>query len=404
MKKCILVCLFCASLALLLTTAAVVAAEDMQPAAQTGSTRSALAPPSTSAWMQVNQDGFGEVNNNAVYTLETFDGDLYAGTSNADAGAQLWRSPDGISWSQMAADGFSDTFFDRSYNQSINDLQAYNGYLYASTYNNDPNGGEVWRSPDGTNWTRVIYDGFGDANNFEVFQMTVFSNTLYAGTTNDASGAELWRTTNGLHWDQDNADGFGNANNTSVIGMAVFNNQLYAGTQNVTEGAELWRTNGLTWTPVITGGFDSPDNTVIGALAEFKGDLYALTRNPASGSQVWRSANGLDWAQVASGGLGDANNNRGYGLKVFEGALLLVTGNLDSGAQVYRTTDGTTWTQVGIGGWGDALNVGSFWSNSIAVFDGRLFIGTIKNWTVDPSGGEVWLYLPRAVYLPFVRR
>jgi len=402
MKKRLLICIFCTSLALILTGGWVAAAQGTQLATKTHRALAPQASTANRAWRQVNQAGFGNVNNNAVNALEPFESYLYAGTTNAISGTQLWRSPDGAAWSLVAADGFSDTFFDHSYNASLNDLQAYNGYLYASTYGDASNGGEIWRSPAGTSWTRVIYDGFGDRNNFEVFQMVVYSNTLYAGTSNEASGAEIWRTTNGLHWDQDNLDGFGNANNTSVVGLAVFNDWLYAGTHNATQGAQLWRTNGLSWTPVITAGFGNPNNTIIGALAEFKGDLYALTRNQASGSQVWRSPDGLIWTQVASGGLGDANNTRGYGLKVFEEALFLVTGNLSSGAQVWRSQDGETWLQVGSEGWDDPLNVGSFWANSMAVFEERLFVGTIKNWTVDPTGGEVWLYLPHAVYLPLV--
>jgi hypothetical protein len=403
MKKRLLTCLFCMSLALIFTGGWVAAAHGTQLTAQTHTSLKPLGSTANRAWRQTNQDGFGNLNNNSINALEPFQGGLYAGTSNENSGAQLWRSQDGATWSQVAADGFSDTFNDRSYNASLNDLQAYNGYLYASTYSTGTNGGEVWRSPNGTNWELDIYDGFGDHNNFEIFQMIVFSDTLYAGTSNESSGAEIWRTTNGIQWKQANPDGFGNANNTSVVGLAVFNDWLYAGTQNATQGAQLWRTNGLSWTPVITAGFGNPDNTIIGALTEFKGDLYALTRNPASGSQVWRSPDGLTWTQVASGGLGDATNTRGYGLKVFDETLFLVTGNLSTGAQVWRSQDGLTWEQIGFGGWDDPLNVGSFWSNSMAVFEESLFVGTIKNWTVDPSGGEVWLYLPHAVYLPLVR-
>jgi hypothetical protein len=92
-------------------------------------------------------------------------------------------------------------------------------------------------------------------------------------------------------------------------------------------------------------------------------------------------------------------------LKVFEDDLYLVTGNMVSGAEVWRTSDGASWHQVGFGGWGDALNIGSYWNNSIAVFEDRLFVGTHKNWNVEPpTGGEIWLYLHNTVFLPLVER
>jgi basic membrane protein A len=205
---------------------------------------------------------------------------------------------------------------------------------------------------------------------------------------------------NGVDWAQDNVDGFGNSNNTSIGGLEVFNNLLYAVTWNFTEGGEIWRTNGVTWTAVMTGGFGSADNTIIASLAPFNGQLYAVTRNLASGSEVWRSANGSEWTQVASGGLGDPNNNRGYGLMVFHDHLYLVTGNMDTGAEVWRTPDGTTWEQVGYDGWGDSLNVGSYWDNSIAIFKDRLYVGTVKDWTVDPSGGEIWAFPVAIGFVP----
>jgi hypothetical protein len=95
---------------------------------------------SSTAWTQVNFDGFGNIQNKQIYALEPFGDHLYAGTSNTDSGAQLWRSPEGDSWSQVAADGFG-----TGSNNSVSDLQEYNGYLYAGTANFST-GGEVWRS------------------------------------------------------------------------------------------------------------------------------------------------------------------------------------------------------------------------------------------------------------------
>jgi hypothetical protein len=50
------------------------------------------------------------------------------------------------------------------------------------------------------------------------------------------------------------------------------------------------------------------------------------------------------------------------------------------------------------------MNVGSYWDNSIAVFEDRLYVGTVKDWTVEPTGGEIWLYLPHTNYLPLIMK
>jgi hypothetical protein len=142
-------------------------------------------------------------------------------------------------------------------------------------------------------------------------------------------------------------------------------------------------------------GFGTTNNFVISSLATFDGHLYAVTRNLTSGSEVWRSSNGTVWNQVAWYGLGDPNNNLGYGFKVFQDHLYLVTGNRSTGAEVWRTPDGTTWYQVGFWGWGNPSNFGSYWDNGIAVLGDRLYVATL-----NPAGGEVWMYLHNTVYLP----
>jgi len=50
-------------------------------------------------------------------------------------------------------------------------------------------------------------------------------------------------------------------------------------------------------------------------------------------------------------------------------------------------------------GFGNANNRWPYWDNSVAVYNGNLYVGT-GNWT---DGGEVWLYLYR-VYLPLTLR
>ena len=58
-------------------------------------------------WEQVNGNGFGDPQTGEVTALEEFNGDLYAGTYNPIDpgrlydGAQIFRSPDGVTWTGM---------------------------------------------------------------------------------------------------------------------------------------------------------------------------------------------------------------------------------------------------------------------------------------------------------------
>ena len=60
------------------------------------------------AWVKANTDGFGDINNDDIWALEPFDSFLYAGTSNSDTGAEIWRSSQGSSWSAVITGGLGD--------------------------------------------------------------------------------------------------------------------------------------------------------------------------------------------------------------------------------------------------------------------------------------------------------
>ena len=61
-------------------------------------------------------------------------------------------------------------------------------------------------------------------------------------------------------WTQWNTNGFGNTNNYSVFELEVYDNDLYAGTHNITQGCEIYRYDGpnpVNWTRLTSGGFSA---------------------------------------------------------------------------------------------------------------------------------------------------
>ena len=363
--------------------------------------------PGVPGWKQVNINGFGE-RSNRINSLASFGGYLYAGAYNlSGSGAQLWRMDASGNWTAVMTNGFGN-----SNNVGIDHLLEFNGQLYAGVWNqiNTPpyyqDGGEIWRSSDGLNWTRVVSQGFGDPTNGEVMRLGVFNNQIYAGTWSYTTthGAEIWRSGSGDSgsWTRVVANGFGDPNNSAILTMEEFNGALYVGTYSDTgpgsDGADLWRYNGTTWTPVITDGFGYSGTYAIAALAVFNNHLYAGTgrydfsTQTYPGGQLWRcsQASGCDeptdWQVVTADGFGNPDNINITALLAWGSHLYAVAYNFQTGMEVWRTADGTNWEQVGFAGLGDSNNSDPYWDNSMAVHNNRLYIGT----TNRANGGEVW--------------
>lgn len=340
-------------------------------------------------WKQINADGFGDDDNAFILALQRFQGQLYAGTANAATGAQLWRLQD--TWTPVITDGFG------TGNLGIDSLLEFEGQLYASTWH-ETAGGEIWRSADGLSWTRVVSQGFGNAANAEVFELAVFSDTLYASANpleiDELEGPVIWRSNSGDagSWARvDNAGFDGDVSDASVLDFTVYDGHFYAAMGNWVSGGQVWRTaDGLSWAQVNADGFGTTDNKIVSSLAEYNNSLFAAIHNE-SGAQIWRcqACDGSDWTQVISAGFGDANNRNIYGLAVFGSALFAVTDNRVTGTEVWRTFNGVDWSQVNTDGFGDADNFGSYWDHGLVIYDDRLTVGTLK-WWESMAGGEVW--------------
>jgi DNA-binding beta-propeller fold protein YncE len=331
--------------------------------------------PGVPGWMQVNINGFGD-RGSLVGTLDTFDGQMYAGNWN---GGVVWRTADGRTWSEFTPSWSIS-------NTAVFDAVPSGSHLYVGTLNFDE-GAEIWRT-DGATWEQVAAGGFDTVDNPIVSALASFSGAVYAATANYSTGVEIWGSPTGDAgtWTQVNDDGFGSAGTPQDITMDVYSGCLYVGLGR-NGVAELWRSDdGTTWNAVFTDGL-AANNTNVSAMAGFDGQFYIGLRNVTTGGEVWRSANGLDWTSVFTGGLGNPWNQRPYGLIVFDSRLYLVFSNGDTGAEVWRTADGSTWEQVATGGWGDSNNSYSdYYDKAATVFNDRLYIGTFN----DTNGGEVW--------------
>jgi len=195
------------------------------------------------------------------FEVAVFAGCLYLGMEADNLyGARVWRTRPGVrvaagqgDWQQVVHDAFGDV----ANNDHIDSLEVLGGALYASTAQRDANrdGTEVWRSDDGITWTQVNTDGFGMAANENLKDLARFSvsgsTCLCGGTLNAQAGAQVWCTTGTLQgagpqllWTQVNADGFGTTDTIKVWSTGVFSDRFYVGMERQAGPGTVWRSDG----------------------------------------------------------------------------------------------------------------------------------------------------------------
>ena len=136
--------------------------------------------------------------------MEVFKDYLYLGmlhcdfiNSTACLGAQIYRSKDGLHWEAVISSS------DDWKNIKVDSLFQFEGQLYAGIWNEDwvnyeylPGSGvQIWRTSDGMNWTQINEGGFGDPNNWATHlsvDVAAYKGELYYGTLHIMSG-QIWK-------------------------------------------------------------------------------------------------------------------------------------------------------------------------------------------------------------------
>lgn len=357
--------------------------------------------PGVPGWQQVNLNGFGARTTSRIFSMAVFSGELYAGAAGfGGPGAAIWRASDGLHWSPVMTAGFGSP----ATNPAVLGMLAYNGQLYAGTgWSGAP--GQMWRSPNGTTWNQVAGNGLGVSSG-AVASFATYSATLYMGTCGGgAPGAQIWRSATGdsLSWSNVVTAGNTTTQNGCITSMVAFNDALYAAVENVDTGVRIWRTvsgDSGSWSQSNTTGFGTPNNIHPSGLAVFGGYLYVGTRNKTTGAQLWRSNNGTTWDPVMTNGFGDTRNEKVESLYVFDGALYAGTDNAVTGAEVWRSRDGSAWSQINLDGFGDSNNTAMLWSSDTIIFNNQLYMG-IAN---DGNGAEIWKFVGYSAHLPMAIR
>lgn len=407
---------------------------------------------SGSAWSQIGGDTIGgsflTFDNTCINTLSFMDNKLFAGTCGA--GAYIWKY-EGGSWSVIGGQGANQSWgvYDL---QSISSMVSWNGKLYAGGGVGETGNAVIWEF-DGSNWQVIGGQGNRGSWSLEheiINTMVVYKGELYAGLGNATGDAEVWKY-NGSTWSRVAGDGTAwTGTYENVLSMAVHNDDLYIGLGNNNVDGDVWRYDGSAWSQIggdgISGSWTTTAVDQVLSMVSYRGDLYIGGGAGTGDAEVWRYSGG-SWARVGGDGTGwaDAAYETIYSMAVHGDKLCAGLGNGGGDAEVW-CYDQSSWTQIG----GDGLNSGwtanetvytltsyngdlyaglgyssvyselwryrdGTWTKvggqgtnlswpssgnaieaveSMAVHDGKLFVGTGRNTNVD---AQVWAYGNNAV-------
>lgn len=230
----------------------------------------------------------------------------------------LWSSPDGVNWTKVLEptpyDGYSE-------------MVVYRGKMWAIK-------DSVWSSEDGVNWTCVLEKtpfgvrGYGEC--------VVFDDKIWQL----GSGADVWWTTDGVNWTC--AVEQAPYGRRSATGVAVFQDKLWVmggwiGTPNdppekhypqSTSLNDVWSSpDGVTWTRVVE---HAPWAERVWFIAEvFAGRLWTIggfsNRGSHNFAESWYTEDGETWQRFAPEPHWSPRHEPT--IYVFDDALWLVAGN-----------------------------------------------------------------------------
>ncbi len=307
------------------------------------------------------KNGFGLWSNSGIWSAEVFNDELYIGTINFFRGCEVFKSSDGenftkvIGYDVIQSNGLSG--FLHHFNFYAWYMEVYNDTLFLGTFD-WLFGGRLYSTKDGVCWDRVIGGknngnlsyGFGSRVNFGIRTLYQFNGYLFAGSATNPIrryyGCEMWKSVDGSNWTKTSEDGFGDLQNKYAWSVAELNDCLYIGTFNWMRGCQVWETcDGKNWTKVVNRGFGDRNNWGIRKMVNYKGAIYATTENIKTGVEVWKTTDGRNWTQINEDGFGDSFNITARQLALFDGYIYTGLWNPFEGATILRF-DGSEWVSV----------------------------------------------------------
>ena len=270
------------------------------------------------AW-QITSPGLTGISE-SVCAMQEFNGMLYA---NTESSGDIFRSHDGSNWTRVS-DGR---------NGSIGcGMTVFDGRLYAINYrNSDSSHGLIMRSPDGANWS-TVYDS-GSASMY-LREIIAYGDKIYAfAILEDSNSGRMFSSVNGADWD------IVEVPNRYFRGH-VWNGYLWLGSvRDAGSSGEVavWRYDGSTFTRAVSG-----DRKYFTNIKDLDGHLFASTSNgwktDPGPSSLWVSPDGMtQWRQIC-----EFDRTAVWSMAVVDSTLYLGTWQYGSNGRVYRVVRSET--------------------------------------------------------------
>jgi hypothetical protein len=329
------------------------------------------------------------VYNNAIWLL----GGLRVNGTGAN---EVWRSPDGVNWTQISS-GLPPMLF-----VPLMTATVFDGSMWIVL------NGQTWSSTDGITWSPrsapTAIDGGGMR---EYASFTVYNNKLWyiagAKVVPVSPGPpveytriavnDVWSSDDGVIWTLVIQNQFSTRQQHAAF---VLNNRLWVfGGQGAANAPgprnDAWSTNdGLTWVPQalsteidrswLAGIVQQPNRvTLIGGILR------------SYSNKVWQTTNGEGWTELAPFDYSPNLASRGVS---FNGAMWVIGGGRLDGLdtdEIWRSTDGLTWSRATPAN----PTFNPLDSHRMVVFNNRMWV--IGGWDFFTSEGgtqkltnEVW--------------
>lgn len=286
---------------------------DKSPAAPTKT------PPSTVAGKDWNYVSFNMPSGpRSSHTGLVYNGKMWIlGGYNTVAGIlnDVWSSSNGTSWTKILADTISPgskQFPKRSNHSSVvfnNKMWVIGGAGGAAVLN------DVWSSPDGTSWTKVLADTASPGSN-QFSQRygqgsVVFNNKMWVIGGDDFSNInknDVWSSTDGVTWTNvlpdtasPGANQFSQRNSSICL---VYNSQMWVigGFYSGYGLNDAWySTDGVTWNEALldnaSPGANQFSQRQYATGLVYAGAMWVIGGADATGrlNDVWYSTNGYSW-------------------------------------------------------------------------------------------------------------
>jgi hypothetical protein len=312
----------------------------------------------------------------------------------------IWRSPDGVSWSQSGV-----TISGGIYSNDLSSARIPTGKFIA--YNSGTwiaIGNGIWRSTNGgANWTNLPASGFPTdffaATNFP--KQVYYSNNRWVVVGKDSSNsfAIIFSTNDGLNWNipsgnpfdiglspngicysiatnggsrwvgvgnneadaskqiyfsTDNAGSFAPATFTPALDQTVFTwvtygaNKFVAVAAQDNQGRHVWYSaDGSSWAPATnTAGPSIPIMSNGGTRVAYNGTQFVALGNggAATDDNIYYSPDGISWTKASSTVPGQLTLWTGYGIQYNSGLWVAVGAHSDANSRMFTSPDGINWT------------------------------------------------------------